>query len=163
MIRLRAAGLAVLLLGACASEGEPVASLEVSSDLGTYVVTVHRGPAAGYPVQFECIEDCPQQTTYREVIGDHPLGLFSRDHQDDLVFYLTSSGSAHQVRAWQITESGIRPAALLHSRARPDFLSDAGGHALIQTYEGETNMGPLRPVRWTFRDGQFVRSPTDAS
>jgi len=98
--------------------------------------------------------------TFVEPIGDHPLGLFSRD-QDQLVFYLSSSGSAYQVRVWQIADSGVRRVASLGSRGRPDFLSDAQGRAVIDTYEGDSGVGPWSHVRWTYRDGAFQR--TDAN
>jgi hypothetical protein len=120
----------------CSPDPDRMATLRMDSDHGSYEIEVHRVAGSGYPVRFQCIENCPRHVDYAEQLSDHPLGLFSRD-QDALIFYLSSSGSAYQARAWQITDAGIRRVAELYSRGRPDFLSDANGHAVILTYEGD--------------------------
>ena len=149
--------LVVLALSACASGPETFASLRTNTEHGTFLVDVQYDEAVGYPVRFRCFAECSRPMTFAEPIADHPLGLFSRD-QDELVFYLSSSGSAYQVHTWQITETGIKRVVSLSSRRRPDFLSDAEGHAVIDTYEGDSAVGTLSRIRWTYRDGAFRRS-----
>ena len=147
---------ALLCLGAC-SESETVASLEVNSEHSTYLVTVRRDAAVGYPIEFECIEKCARPITYREEPGEYPMGLLSRNYPDELVFYQSSAGSALVVRAWQVTDDGVRPVLETWSRGFPDFLSDGDGRPMIQTHEADSGVEPTQLVRWTFRDGAFVR------
>jgi hypothetical protein len=129
----------------------------VNTEHGTFLVDVQYDEAVGYPVRFQCVAECARPVTLVEPIGDYPLGLFSRD-QDELLFYLSGSGSAQQIRVWQFTEDGVRRVASLGSRGRPDFLSDAQGHAVIYTYEGDSAVRPLSRVRWTYQDGAFRRA-----
>lgn len=145
-----------ICLGGC-SEREMMASLRTGFEHGTYLFEVERHEANGYPLRIMCIERCPHPVDHVEPLGDHPLGLFA-DDQDELIFYLTASGSAYQVRVWQLTGEGVRRVAELASGARPDFMRDARGEAVIRTYEGESNLGPLRTVYWSYRDGVFARS-----
>jgi hypothetical protein len=149
------------VLGACVPHERPTASLETGSEHGIY--RFESGSFDdGYPLRIRCIAKCPRPADILEPVGDHPLGLFSRD-QDDLVFYLTSSGSGYQVRVWQLTGSGVRRIGTFASRTRPEFASDAGGHAIIQTYEGGSGVEPWQPVRWTYRESAFVKTSTPAA
>jgi hypothetical protein len=157
MTRLGVAALAVLGLGSCAPEPQPMASLQTAFDHGTYRVTVGSFDE-GYPVRFSCVEDCPGPVEFVEHLGDHPLGLFSRD-QDELIFYLSGTGVGYRVWIWQVSDAGIKRIGELGSRGRPDFLSDAKGHAVVQTYEANSGVELWQPVRWTFDGGKFVGAP----
>jgi len=151
----RAIALALVLFSIPA-RAQTVASLRVNSDTSTYLAKVETDPSVGYRLVIECVEACSNSTTYREDVGDVPMGLFVRD-QDDLLFSLWGGGSVYRVRVWKITDAGISRIIEISSRDRPQFLDDPRGHPIIHTFEAQSGSGPRSLIRWNYDGKRFVR------
>lgn len=137
-----------------APQAETVASLRFDGGNATFAVAVQVAHPAGYQVEIDCVSGCSSAVSYREPVGDSPLGVFTRD-QDDLIFSTWTSGSAYRVRVWRASNTGIRKVAELSSRGRPDVQSDGFGRSTIRTFERESSTGPLHPILWTYQGGAF--------
>lgn len=137
-----------------AAQPETFASLRVDGVNATFAVAVQVAHPAGYQVEIDCVSGCSSAVSYREPVGDSPLGLFTRD-QDDLIFSTWTSGSGYRVRVWRASNAGIRKVAELSSRGRPDFQSDRFGRSTIRTFEREGSTGPFYPILWTYQGGSF--------
>lgn len=142
------------------TQAETAASLRVEANRGTFIAAVRVDRSAGYQVEIDCVAGCSSPVSYRDPVGDSPLGLFTRD-REDLIFSTWSSGSAYRVRVWHVSDTGIHKVAELSSRGRPDFQSDRFGRSTIRTFEGGSSAGPLHPILWTYRSGSFGRGTRD--
>jgi hypothetical protein len=159
---MRSAFLALSLLISAKPIASPVAALRVDGDRSSFMVKVTGSAPNEYRVSIDCSERCAKPIHYAETTSDTPLGIFSRD-QDGLVFSTWSGGSVYRVLVWSVTDDGVRKVTELSSRGRPDFLSNADGEAVIQTYEADTGTAPLHHVRWTFHQGRFARTTPPGS
>jgi hypothetical protein len=148
-------------LALIAAQPEVVVSLGVLLPNGSSAtMQVRPDKQAGYTLTVDCLKGCSHSIHFAAAIGDTPLGFLDLQ-RDGLVYSLWGTGCCYMVRVWQVTPVGVKVVLETGSRTQPSLIAKSG--IAIETYMRRTDAHgreigtSLRPMRWTYRQGRFVR------
>lgn len=152
----------IAILALAAVHQDAVASLRVPLSNGAETaVQVREDSQSGYAFSVDCLTKCARPLHFKTAIGDAPLGLIDLQAHG-LVYSVWGTGCCYIVRVWRLSPTGVSLLLETGSRSQPSLLRKSD--LAVETYMRATDSRgreigtALRPVRWTYRQGRFVRS-----